>query len=333
MPLRKRIAITMPEWSFQVADCVRRACWAEERGFDDVWWGDFGAPDALTTTAFIAARTERIRLGVGVVPVYTRTPALIAATANALAQMLPGRFVLGLGSSSHTMVEGWHGVALEKPLSRVRDTAVMVRSMLAGERSAFDFEALKSRGYTQPPLEQAPPIYIAGLRPRMVEMAAEVGDGVVFNLWPRVALPKMMEHVRIGAERAGKKLAELEIVNRHQVCVTDEPEVARQEFRQQFAPYYATPVYNRFLAWAGFEGAAETITEGWAQRDRAKTTGALDDALVDEIAIIGTAEECHERIREAAEGGIHTHIIASLSQDPERVNATFEAFAPDRFSF
>ena len=129
MPLKRRIAITMPEWSFQVADCVRRACWAEERGFDDVWWGDFGAPDALTTTAFIAARTERIRLGVGVVPVYTRTPALIAATANALAQMLPGRFVLGLGSSSQTMVEGWHGVALEKPLTRVRDTALMVRSI------------------------------------------------------------------------------------------------------------------------------------------------------------------------------------------------------------
>ncbi len=333
MSVRKRIAITMPEWSYQVADCMERARWAEERGFDDIWWGDAGAPDALTTAAFMAARTQRIRFGVGVVPVYTRTPAVIAASANALAQMVPGRFVLGLGSSSQAIVEGWHGLTLDKPLTRLKETAVMVRSMLAGERSSFELETLKSSGYRQLPLDVTPPVFIAALRPRMIEMAAEVGDGVVFNLWPRAALPKMMAHVRVGAKRAGKDPSELEIVNRHQVCVTDDPESARDEFRRQFTPYYATPVYNDFLAWAGYEGVAETIAEGWAQRDRAKTTGALDDALVDEIAIIGTAEECHERIREAAEGGIHTHIIACPSQDPERLNATFEAFAPDRFSF
>lgn len=323
----------MPEWSFRVDDCVRRARWAEERGFDDVWWADIGPPDTLTSMAFMAAHTERIRLGVAIVPVYTRTPAVIAASASALEQMLPGRFVLGLGASSHTIVEQWHGLALEKPLTRVKETAIMVRSMLAGERSDFDLQTLKSHGYRQPPLENPPPIYLAALRPRMVEMAAEIGDGVILNLWPRAALPKIMEHVRIGAERAGKDVSSLEIVNRHMVCVTDEPDLARQEFREGYAPYYATPAYNRFLAWAGHEGAADTIAVGWAERDRAKTTGALDDALVDEIAIIGTAEECHARIRDAAENGIHTHIISPLSRDPERVNATFEAFAADRFSF
>ena len=323
----------MPEWSYQVADCMERALWAEERGFDDVWWGDAGSPDALTTTAFMAARTQRVRLGVGVVPVYTRTPAVLAATANALAQMVPGRFVLGLGASSQTIVESWNGLALDKPLTRLKETAVMVRSMLAGERSSFELETLKSNGYRQLPLEVVPPIFIAALRPRMIEMAAEIGDGVVFNLWPRAALPKMMEHMRIGAKRAAKDPSALEIVNRHQVCVTDDVESARNEFRQKFTPYYANPVYNEFLAWAGYEDAAQTITEGWAARDRAKTTGALSDALVDEIAIIGTAEACQDRIREAADGGIHTHIISCLSEDLARLDATFEAFAPDRFSF
>ena len=109
----------------------------------------------------------------------------------------------------------------------------------------------------------------------MIETAAEVGDGVVFNLWPMGALPKMVEHVKIGAERAGKNGDEVEIVNRHMVLVTDDKESARARFRAGFAPYYATPVYNAFLAWAGYEDEAAIIREGWAERDREKTTGAI----------------------------------------------------------
>ena len=147
---------------------------------------------------------QHSRIGVAVTPVYTRTPAVLAATANALGQLLPGRFVMGLGSSSQTMMEGWHGLRLDRPVSRVKETAVMVRSMLKGEKSDFDLTTLQSHGYRQFPMESPPPVYIAALRSTMIEMAAEVGDGVIFNLWPKRALPKMMEHVRIGAERAGK---------------------------------------------------------------------------------------------------------------------------------
>ncbi len=164
-------------------------------------------------------------------------------------------------------------------------------------------------------------------------MAAEVGDGVIFNLWPKSALPKMMEHVKIGAERAGKNWEDVEIVNRAMVLATDDKEAGRQLFRAAFAPYYATPVYNNFLAWAGFEDAANTITEGWAEKDRAKTGGALTDALIDEIAIIGTEDEIRARISEAADGGVHTHIIAPMAASAEDVQRTFAAFTADQFSF
>ena len=90
----------------------------------------------------------------------------------------------------------------------------MVRSMLRGEKSDFDLITLSSHGYRQAPMENPPPIYIAALRPKMIEMAAEIGDGVIYNLWPKGALPRMMEHIRIGAERAGKDPADVEIVNR-----------------------------------------------------------------------------------------------------------------------
>jgi alkanesulfonate monooxygenase SsuD/methylene tetrahydromethanopterin reductase-like flavin-dependent oxidoreductase (luciferase family) len=167
----------------------------------------------------------------------------------------------------------------------------------------------------------------------MIEMAAEVGDGVIFNLWPKGALPKMMEHVRIGAERAGKNPAEVEVVNRFMVLATDDKAEGRNLFRAAFAPYYATPVYNAFLAWAGYEDAARTVREGWAEKDRAKTGGALTDELIDEIAIFGVVGEVRERIQEASEGGIHTAIIAPMAATPEGVQRTFDAFRGDQFSF
>jgi len=333
MPVTKRMAVTLPASPF-IKDTVERVKWAEANGYTDAWFGDGGAPDALTTTAALAHHVKTLRIGVAVTPVYTRTPAVLAATANALGQLLPGRFVMGLGSSSQTMMTGWHGIPLDKPVTRVRETTIMVRSMLKGEKSEFDLETMKSHGYRQYPMENPPPIYVAALRSNMIEMAAAVGDGVIFNLWPKRALPKMIEHVKIGAKKAGKDWREIEIVNRAMVLVTDDKAEARNRFRAAFAPYYATPVYNRFLAWAGYQEAADTINEGWAAKDRAKTGGALTDALIDEIAIIGNEAECRARIKEDAAGGIHTHIIAPLAgSSAAEAMRTFKAFTPHNFSF
>lgn len=327
MARERRVAVTLPASPF-VRDTIERVKWAEGAGFTDAWFGDGGAPDSLTTAAALGHVTTSIRIGVAVTPVFTRTPAVLAATANALAQLLPGRFVLGLGSSSQTMMEGWHGLAFEKPIARVRETAELVRSMLRGEKSAFDGTTVRSRGYRQAPLEDPPPIFLAALRPKMIEMAAEVGDGVVFNLWPKRALAKMIEHVRAGAERGGKDPRTVEVVNRAMILVTDDKEDGRNRFRAAFAPYYATPVYNAFLAWAGHPDAARAIAEGWAEKDRARTGGALTDDLIDEIAIIGSAEECRERIASDAEGGIDTHVLAPLTISEDEARRTFDALRP-----
>jgi len=332
MALTKRIAVTLPAGP-KLEHTIARIRWAEDNGIPDGWFSDSGAPDTLTQIAAIAHHTRTIRIGIAVTPVYTRTPAVLAASINVIAQVLPGRFVMGLGSSSQTIMGQWNGIPLDKPLTRVRETTLMVRSMLKGEKSDFDLETLYSRGYRQAPLENPPPIYCAALRPNMIEMAAEVGDGVIFNLWPKGALPKMMEHVRIGAERAGKNPADVEIVNRAMVLVTDDKAEGRNLFRAAFAPYYATPVYNAFLAWAGYDEAAETIRAGWAAKDRARTGGALTDELIDEIAIIGDEDEVRARIQEDADGGVDTHIIAPMAASPEAVQRTFDAFRGDRFSF
>jgi len=332
MALAKRIAVTLPAGP-KIEHTISRIKWAEENGLPDAWFSDSGAPDTLTQVAAIAHHTKKLRIGVAVTPVYTRSPSVLAASANVISQVLPGRFVMGLGSSSQTIMGQWNGIPLDKPLTRVKETAQLVRTMLSGDKTDFEGETLYSRGYRQAPLDEPPPIYLAALRSSMVEMAAEFGDGVIFNLWPKKALPKMMEHVRIGAERAGKNPEDVEIVNRAMVLCTDDKAYGRDLFRAQFAPYYATPVYNNFLAWAGYEEAAATISEGWAQKDREKTGGAMTDEMIDEIGIIGSEEEIQERIREDADGGVHTHIIAPLGGKPEDVERTLEAFSGKEFQF
>ena len=332
MALAKRVAVTVPSWP-DIRKIIDLLQWAEGNGYTDAWFGDAGAPDSLTTAAAVAQHTGTIRIGIAATPVYTRSPTVLAASVNVVGQLLPGRFVMGLGASSQTIMGRWNGIPLEKPLTRVRETAELVRAMLTGAKTDFTGITQESHGYRQPPLQNPPPIYIAALRSKMIEMAAEVGDGVIFNLWPKSALPRMIEHVHIGARRAGKNPADVEVVHRAMVLATDDKAAGRNLFRAAFAPYYATPVYNKFLAWAGFPDAADAITEGWARKDRAMTTGALTDELIDEIAVIGPEEEIHERFREHARSGVHTQIVAPLGLPGPEMDRTFAAFAADRFQF
>jgi probable F420-dependent oxidoreductase len=332
MPPRFRTAITLPGLSASTTETLALARRAESAGYDDLWLADAGGLDALTLAAVLAQGTTRARIGIAVVPAYTRTPAVLAATAATIAQLAPGRFVLGLGTSSHAIIEGWHGLKLDKPLARMRETVTLLRQMLAGERTKFSGEVLRSHGYRQQAVAGGVPIYLAALRPGMLELAAGIGDGVILNLFPRRALARIREHIVRGAEVAGKDPAEVEVVCRHQVAVTQRPEAARELFRAVFAAYYSTPVYNQFLAWCGYEQAAREIREGWAAGDRARTAAALDDALIDEIAIIGTREQCQERLVEYARGGIHTHVVSCLGVEPEVLDATWRAFTPEHFS-
>ncbi len=331
MAVPQRTALTLPD-PLGVQATIEIAKWAEAEGYDDLWFADSNGVDALTTAAAVAIHTERCRIGTAIIPVFSRTAAVLASTAHVLYQLSDGRFILGLGSSSQVMMENWHGQKFEKPLSRVKETTQLVKQMLKGEKTDFEGKAVTSRGYRQLPLEDgAQPVYMAALRGKMLEAAAEFSDGVILNLFPKDALPRMMEHIKIGAARAGKNIEDVEIVCRHQVVVTDDKENARNLIRTHFAPYYATPVYNAFLAWAGYEDVAKTIAEGWLARDRAKTTGALDDQLVDDIAILGSKEECHDRIREYGEMGITTHIISCVS--PGETQSTYDSFTGNNFSF
>lgn len=327
-----RLAITLPEPG-GVDATLARAEWAEKEGFDDLWLADTGGIDPLTILPALGMRTKNIRLGIAVVPVFTRTPAVLASTAMTISHLVPGRFVLGIGSSSHAMIEGWHGLEFSKPLTRVRETALMLRSMMQGEKSSFQGDVLHSQGFRLNPAPQGEvPLYIGALRGKMLELAGELGDGAVVNLYPREHLPVMMEHIAAGAARAGRSMDNYDVVSRIQVCVTDDVPGAVEMARQRFAPYFATPVYNRFLAWSGYEDTANTINEGWREKNREKTNGALSDELIRQIVVIGNEAACQAEVQDHIDKGITTPIIACPVTDPEVMQRTFDAFRPSVFT-
>ncbi len=302
----------------------------EGLGYDSVWIADTGAgPDAFVVGAAVAAGTTRLRIGTAVVPVYTRTPSVMAAGIGSVAQLAPGRTVLGIGASSETIVDAWGGVPFAQPLRRIRETVTVLRQMLAGERVTFQGRTLRTRGFRLVSLPPQPvPIYLAALMPSMLELAGEIADGVILNFMPVEAVPRMLEHVRRGAERAGRDPAQLEVVSRFQTIVTDDVAGARSALRHMMGPYFATSVYNRFVAWCGFPDEAAAILAGWQAKDRGRNLGAVTDDLIDRLAIIGPAAHCRGRLAEFARAGVTTPMVHPFLFDEAAVWRVFEQLAP-----
>src|SRR5262245_53621039 len=313
-----------------LAMCRRVAEHAELLGYESVWIADTGAgPDAFVVAAMAAMVTRSARIGTAVVPLYTRALPVHAAGAGSVAQLAPGRFVLGVGVSSETIVDQWGGVPYERPLARMRESVAVLRRMLAGERVTFEGKTVRTRNFrlVSPPPEPVP-IYVAALMPAMLELAGEIADGVVLNFMPVEAVPRMLAHVRTGAERAGRDPGGIEVVARFQTVVTEDVAAARAAIRHMMGPYFATTVYNRFVAWCGFADEARAIDAAWRTRDRARNVAAVTDEMVDRLAIIGPAEHCRERLAAFVAAGVTTPMIQPFLFDEAAIWRTFEDLAP-----
>ncbi len=312
-----------------------RALWCEQEGFDDVWFPDGeGMQDALTLAAGVASRTARIRLCTGIVPVYNRPPAVLATSALALSHLAPGRFVLGIGSSTHAMIENWYGRSFEKPLANVRETTQLLRRLFAGEKTDFQGEVLRSRGFR---LKERPggeiPIHIAAMGPKMLRLAGEVGDGVVLNdMTPDDRIPAALEQIDEGAKRSGRRVEDLEISIRRATLVTDDENDAREMFRSQFTFYASTPVYQRQMIELGYASAIDEIRLGYANRDRGRSLRAVDDAMVERFYVFGDGEACRRRVRASFDAGIDTVFVSPQARCSDHFDATCRAFAPTVFA-
>jgi probable F420-dependent oxidoreductase len=307
-----------------IRDQAALAAWAEDRGFDDFWIPEAPDPDAFVVATAAALATSRIRLGTAIVPLGPRTVPTLATAAASVAQVSDERFVLGVGVSSHAIIEGWHGLPYGRPLGRARDSIPVLRAILAGERTDVELESLRTKGYR---LRNLPvlsvPVMLAGLNQRMLETAGEVADGAILNYVPPQALGKVIEAVQRGAERAGRDTAP-EIVLVVHCEVTDDVPAARARFGRSFASYLTAEVYRKAFRWYGFSEEADQAEAAWQHRDLDGVRAVVTDRMIDGLSVIGDAETCRKRIAELAATGVSTLLLYVPGQDPK---ATLQHFA------
>ena len=226
------------------------------------------------------------------------------------------------------MIEQWYGLPFEKPLQRVRETTELVRSMLSGAKTDYDGATVHSHNFR---LAMAPradvPIYLAGLRPKMLELAGEIADGVILNLVPLELVPRMLEHIDTGAKRAGRRVEDLEVVLFLYVFATPDEAIAEQEMAGIAAGYFSTPVYSHFLSWMGYDREAALILEGFKERDRNKTLGAFTPEVLHKLGVIGDDDACRAAIRAYARAGIDVPVVAAAAADADLYQKTLNAFA------
>jgi probable F420-dependent oxidoreductase len=251
---------------------------AEAAGYDDLWSGDNYGPDGFTPLVLAAAATERIRLGTGIIGTFTRGPAVLAQHASALADASGGRFVLGLGSSSQVIVEQWNRCRFDRPVATMRDTIGTLRSVLGGGRGPGGFRL-------DPPPEFPVPIVVAGLRGRMLSLAAELGDGGFLHAVPLSGVPRVVASFGDPAK---------ELICRFH-CIPGPEETGMPVAKRLFLTYATTPVYTEFYRWLGWGDSLVPALRAWHSGQRREALERCPDELVRQIYLFGTPEEMNER--------------------------------------
>src|SRR3989449_1124262 len=226
-----KIGLILPyEGGLPFTDALQMTERAEALGFDSVWVPEAWGTDAISLLGALAARTQRIRLGTGIVNVFSRTPTLLGQTAATLDLISNGRFILGLGTSGHQVVSGWHGMRFDRPLQRMRETVEIVRRVLRQERLRFDgqiFTLDQGLKLLVRPIRATVPIFLATLTPAGMRLTRGVADGWVPALFSPGHLRRFRPGLEAGARAAGRSLDSLEIAPHLSVLVDDDPTRAR----------------------------------------------------------------------------------------------------------
>ena len=309
-----------------LARTLERVRLADGLGFDAAYVTHIAGRDSLTTLAAYASVSERIRLGTGVVPIFSRTPATMAQTAATIDEHSNGRMVLGLGISHKVTVENWHGQRIEKPVTQMREYAEVLRAIFRGEpppESEYFPTKFRFMGYSaRPDL----PIYIAALSANMLRLTGEIADGVM--LWlcsPSYIRETVIPSLREGLEKAGRSPDDVDVVAAVPIALTDDPEAARARFRQDLIPYASLPFYRAVLEASGFADDLAGFDAGIAEGDVDKAKAALSDRMLDEIAGIGSRDEVHAAVRRYQDAGVRSPCVGGIPGTD--YNAGLEAVA------
>jgi len=295
--------ITIPFDNVALADHRE---WLEELvelGYTDVWSSEADGTDAFTPLALAASWTPTLRLGTAIVPVFTRGPALLAQSTAALAEAAPGRFALGVGTSSNVIVESWNSMDFSRPYQRTRDVVRFLRRALAGERVDEQYDGFAVRGFrlARPPAV-VPPILVAALRPGMLRLAGREGDGAIINWLAADDVAKVVAEVGPGKE----------VVARIFVCPSEDADTVRAMARRVIAAYLNVPVYAAFHEWLGRGPALTAMWDAWQAGDRKGALAAISDDVVDSLVLHGSPERVRAGVQAYVDAGVTTPALALL---------------------
>ena len=321
-----------PRHSADFATSVDEIAELEREGLDGVVIAEAYSMDAVSRLGYIAARTSRVELATGILPIYSRTPTLTAMTAAGLDLVSNGRFVLGIGTSGPQVIEGFHGVAFDEPVQRTRELIEICRAVWRREEVSYDgrtytlpLPADRGTGLGKPlklidtPLRERIPIQVASIGPRNVELTAEIAEGwqpIFFH--PDRAGAVFGAALAAGTSRRLAELGPLETMTSVPVAIGDDVDEHLEQARQRLAFYIGgmgargRNFYNDLARRYGYVDDAERIQELFLGGKRTEAIAAVPDELVRSTSLIGSADHVRERLAAFAAAGVTTIIAQAM---------------------
>ena len=308
----------------------RAAALAEELDYRSFWTAETVGPEAFSVLAAIGAAAPSLDLGTGVLALQLRTPALVAMAGATLQALHPDRdILLGVGISSPVVTEKWHGAPYgDRPLARVREYVTVLRECLSGESVSFkgDFYELSRFRLGVKLGERRPKIVVGALNPRMLALAGELADGVLLNYLPASHVPWSIEQVRAGtAGRADGGPTVYAYVHAGVCERADGIELARRDLFS----YAVVDAYARNFERAGFAAEVAAVRGHHAEGDREAALGAVSDAMVDAIDVMGDADTVRHTVKAYVDAGVDVPVLMPLPWGPDRM-AVIDATMPRR---
>jgi probable F420-dependent oxidoreductase len=315
MSVPQRYGITFPFDGIPLLEQRELVRELVDLGYTDLWSAESGGYDAFIPLAVAAQWAPELRLGTAIVPAYTRGAHTLASTVASMCQAAPGRFALGLGTSSNVIVERWNGMTFDKPYQRVRDTIRFLRAALTGEKVTEEYETFAVNGFRLGiPVPKQPPILVAALRQGMLRLAGREGDGAIVNWLSADDVKTVAPHV--GPDN--------EIAARIFVLPSDDAGLVHAVGKRAIASYLTVPVYAAFHEWLGRGEQLADLWRLWAEGDRKGAAAAIPDEVVDQLLVWGTPEQCREHIQRYIDNGVTTPAPA-LFCDPNQLPAVLRA--------
>ena len=296
-----------------LSDAIERVKLAESLGYEAAYVTHVAGRESLTVVTAYALATSSIRVGTGVVPIYTRTPATMAQTAATIDELSGSRLNLGLGVSHRPVVEGWHGQTIDKPVAEMREYASIVRAILRGDDPP-DGEKWQT-GFRLIGIEPRPqlPIYVAALSPAMLRLAGEIADGVL--LWlcsPQYIRDVVIPEVTSGRERAGLTLDGFDVAPAVPSALTEDPDGAFAAMRKELIPYFGLPFYRAMIERSGF--AADIERYDAAAGDLDAMQAAISADFLTQLTAVGDEGAVHAGIRRYRDAGATSPCVGPIAK-------------------